>query len=166
MSPLSGDVEIGLILPRSPLGHEARGKRGAARPVYLVESNLGKCFLKLADGKSGIIDDVDRDLALRLCRLKGFVPLALPRLRRSAGARNVEKQGDSQTKKDYSFCIHSNYYVRHQRWQISFTIKAEREAKNFGLGGSNRSSRSTASLRSNRLRTFRNRGCAASKAFV
>ena len=101
MSPLSGDIEIGLIFSRSSLGHQSRGKRGAAWPVYLVEPDLGKSFLKLADGEPGIIDDIDGDLALRLRRLQRFVPLALPRLCRSASlARNSEKQADGQTNKE------------------------------------------------------------------
>jgi hypothetical protein len=69
MSPLAGNVEIGLIFPCSALGHESRGKRGAARAVYLVESDLGISLLKLADRQPGIIHDIYGDLALGLSRL-------------------------------------------------------------------------------------------------
>jgi hypothetical protein len=78
MGPLSGDIEIGLIFSRSPLGHEPGGKRGAARAVYQVEFDPGVSFLKVADGQPGIIDDVDGDLALRLGRLERLFPLDLP----------------------------------------------------------------------------------------
>ena len=117
VSPLSGDIEIGLIFSRSSLGHQSRGKGGAAWPVYLVEPDLGKSFLKLADSEPGIVDDIDGDLAFCLRRLKRFVPLALPRLCRSASlARDSEKQGDGQTNKESSSCTQTNHRsVRHGR---------------------------------------------------
>src|SRR6266478_8858180 len=78
MCPLSTNIDIGLIFSRSPLGHEPRRKRGAARAIYQVESELGISFLKLADGKPGIINDVNHHLTLRLRRLESFLPLNLP----------------------------------------------------------------------------------------
>jgi hypothetical protein len=78
MDPLSSNKEIGLIFSRSPLGHKPRRKRWAARAVYQVEFELGISFLKLADGKPGIINDVYGDLTLRVSRLQSFIPLNLP----------------------------------------------------------------------------------------
>src|ERR671918_2213528 len=78
MGPLSGNIEIGLIFSRSALGHQSRGKRGAARAVYQVEFDPGISFLKLADGQPRVINDVNCDLTLGLSRLQRFLPLNLP----------------------------------------------------------------------------------------
>lgn len=107
MDPLSSNKEIGLIFSRSPLGHESRGKRGAARAVYQVEFELGISFLKLADGKPGIINDVYGDLTLRFRRLQRFLPLDLPggsgfTRSPSAAPNEVEEQDDTHTRKQYS----------------------------------------------------------------
>src|SRR4029453_15587154 len=107
MCPFPTNIDISLIFSRSPLGHEPRGKRGAARAVYQVESELGISFLKLADGKPGIINNVNHHLTLRLRRLQRFLPLNLPDWSGLSGAcssaRNEEEQGDTHTKKKYSF---------------------------------------------------------------
>src|SRR5882724_651498 len=107
MCPLSANIDIGLIFSRSPLGHESRGKRGAARAVYQVEPKLGISFLKLADGKPGIINHVNHHLPLRLRRLQRFLPLNLPGwsglTRSPRSARNEVEEGDTHTEKEYSF---------------------------------------------------------------
>src|ERR671922_1450634 len=104
MGSLSTNINIGLIFSRSPLGHESRGKRGAAGAVYRVESDLGISFLKVTDGQPGIINDIDGNLTFRLSRLERFLPLDLPGwpgLSRSTGLRrDEEKQADSQSEKE------------------------------------------------------------------
>src|SRR6516164_420807 len=106
MCPLSSNKEIGMIFPRSPLGHESRRKRGAARAVYHIESDLGISFLKLADGKPRVINDVYGDLTLSLRRLQRFLPLNLPGgsglTRSPRSTRDEQEEGDTHTKKEYS----------------------------------------------------------------
>ena len=66
MRALSRYIDIRLIFSRSPFGHKAGRKRGAAGSVDLIESDLGKSLLKLVDRKSRIVNHVHRDLTLRL----------------------------------------------------------------------------------------------------
>src|SRR5919106_755500 len=103
MGSLSANIDIGLIFSRPPLGHESRGKRGAAWAVYRVEPDLGISFLKVADGQPGIINDVDDNLTFRLSRLERFLPFDLPGwpgLSSSTGfCRHEEKQADNQSEK-------------------------------------------------------------------
>src|SRR2546422_11757249 len=112
MCPLSGNVEIGLIFPCSPLGHKSRGKRGPAWSVYQVESDPRISLLKLTDGKPGVIDDVNCDLTLRLSRAHCFLPLDLPggsglsSSRRCARNQEVQ-QSETEIRKQFS-----NYHRR------------------------------------------------------
>src|SRR5918996_2979600 len=133
MGSLSANIDIGLIFSRPPLGHESRGKRGAARAVYRVESDLGISFLKVADGQPGIINDIDGNLTFRFSRLERFLPLDLPGwpgLSRSTGfCRHEEKQADNQSEKKQAIYGQSNHSRFSRVRQISFTIKAEPEAK-------------------------------------
>src|SRR5688572_713224 len=106
MCSLSGNIDIGLIFPRSALGHEARGKRRPARPVYQVEFDFGISFLKLADGESRVIDDVDCDLAFRFSGFQRLLPFNLPRCSGlGSGRRRVSDQqterGESDAEKEY-----------------------------------------------------------------
>src|SRR5918999_125982 len=134
MGSLSTNINIGLIFSRSPLGHESRGKRGAAWAVYRVESDLGISFLKVADGQSGIINDIDGNLTFRLSRLERFLPLGLPGwpgLGRSTGfCRYEENQADNQSEKKMPIYGQVNPRRFSRVCQISFTKKAEPEAKN------------------------------------
>ena len=113
MGTLSGDIEIGLILSRSALGHQSGGKRGAAWAVYLIEPDLWIGLVEQADGRPGIIDDVYSDLAFRLSCLERFLPFNLPAwlgLGGSPGsAHNEEKQSDGQAKKESSFHTLTNH---------------------------------------------------------
>ena len=51
---------------------------GPLGPSTRLSLDLGISLLKLADGKPGIINDVNGDLTLRLRRLQRFLPLNLP----------------------------------------------------------------------------------------
>src|SRR4030095_833498 len=99
MCPLSGNVEIGLIFSRSPLGHKSRGKRGPAWAVYQGESDPRISLLKLADGNPGVIDDVNCDLTLRLSRSHCFLPLDLPGGFRLTASRRSTRTQEGQANK-------------------------------------------------------------------
>src|SRR5262245_44365317 len=87
MRALSGDIKVGEEFSSSSLGHEARGKRRSTRTVDRDQLNLWIGFLKLADGKARIVDNVNRDFTLRFRRFQRLLPLTLPRRLGLGGVR-------------------------------------------------------------------------------